>query len=102
MKKFILVLIIKTTIGTRCKIDLFSINDNEQFCHQLVLIRGQIICPTHLPSYPDSMDPVEGRFIVVENSLKKDMKKWPINSFHQFKALVRYILIYFYILKKLI
>ncbi len=84
-------LTVKATIAVLCKIDLFSINDNEQFCHQFVLIRGQVICPTHLAFYPDDIDLMKGRFIVVENTLKESLKMWPINSYHQFKVLVKYI-----------
>ena len=71
--------------AVKCRIKLYQINNNEKFCHQLVLIRGEIICPTLLNSYPNDINPSIGRFITVN----RNNKLWPVNSYHQFKVLVR-------------
>jgi hypothetical protein len=71
-----------------CKIELFTIKDNEKFCHQLVLVRGKVVCPTLQPTYPNDVNPLIGRFITVKKSDGRS-KNWPINSYHEFKALIR-------------
>lgn len=54
--------------AVKCRIKLYQINNNEKFCHQLVLIRGEIICPTLLNSYPNDINPSVGRFITVNQA----------------------------------
>ncbi len=76
-----------------CKINFFSIKNNDKFCHQLVLIRGDLSCPINLKSYPNDIDPNKGRFINVKSSLIPSEKNWPVNSFNQFKVLLRYNII---------
>jgi hypothetical protein len=65
-----------------CKIELFTIKDNEKFCHQLVLVRGKVVCPTLQPSYPNDVNPLVGRFITVKKSDGRS-KNWPINNYHE-------------------
>jgi hypothetical protein len=64
-------------------------NNNDKFCHPLVLVRGNLSCPINLNSYPNDIDPKKGRFIKVKSALISSGKNWPVNSFNQFKALVR-------------
>jgi hypothetical protein len=71
----------------KCRITLFTIKNNEKFCHQLVLIRGSIVCPTLQPPYPNDVGP-SGRHVIVRKP-DRTSRNWPVNSFHQFKALVR-------------
>ena len=66
-----------------CRINLFSIKDNDTFSHQLVLIRGKLVCSNPKTSYPSV-----GRYIYIKDN--HDLpKNWPINSFNEFKVLVR-------------
>jgi hypothetical protein len=69
-------------------IELFTIEDNEIFCHQLVLLRGRVVCSNLQSSYPNDIDPSNGRFINVRGN-DNVSTSWPINSFHEFKALIR-------------
>ena len=77
-----------STQTIQCKIELFTIKDNEKFCHQLVLVRGKVVCPTLQQSYPNDVNPSVGRFITVKKS-DGSSKNWPINSYHEFKTLIR-------------
>ena len=94
MSKVFLILFISYICGkinaqtVQCKIELYTIKNNEKFCHQLVLVRGRVVCPTLQPSYPNDLNPSVGRFITVRKS-DGSTKNWPINSYHDFKALIR-------------
>jgi len=76
----------QTTVN--CKITLFGMKNNETICHQLVLIRGRVECPTLQSPYPDDVDPIKGRFITVK-TFNGSRQSWPINSFNEFKVLTR-------------
>ena len=66
---------------------MYSVKNNETFCHRLVLIRGKVECPLIQPSYPNDIDPYNGRFITVKKT-DGSSKNWPINSYHEFKVLI--------------
>jgi len=76
----------QTTVN--CKITLLGMKNNETICHQLVLIRGRVECPTMQSPYPDDVDQTRGRFITVK-TFNGSRQSWPINSFNEFKVLTR-------------
>ena len=73
-----------------CQIKLFNIANNQIICHQLVLLRGRIDCPTLQSPYPNNVDPSKGRFINVTN-IDLGKSSWPVNSYNEFKVLVRLV-----------
>ena len=80
---------VQTIDAVDCKINFVSIKNNETFCHQLVLIRANISCSTVLTSYPNDIDPTKGRFVKVRTPLNAVGRSWPVNSYNQFKVLIR-------------
>jgi len=78
----------RVKLQTQCEIELLGLRNNEKLCHQLILIKGRIICSNLQPSYPDSVDPLNGRFVQIKQESNK-IDQWPINSLNEFKAILR-------------
>jgi hypothetical protein len=78
----------RVKLQTQCEIELLGVRNNEKLCHQLILIKGRIICSNLQPSYADSIDPLRGRFVQIKQELNK-IDHWPINSLNEFKAVLR-------------
>ena len=78
-----------------CKIVLKDLKPNSKFINQLIIIKGHIDCSKFSNTYLNNIDN-SGRFIIIDNlniqeySNKID-SKWPINHFHEFKAIVQLI-----------